>query len=69
MKADFEIKFFSGSLELSPFFGNHLYNVTREHAESVVIGIVMGMFCKYKHPRVELYQMTETGNVLIRTQN
>ena len=69
MKADFEIKFFSGSLEIRPFFGNHFYGVTREHAESLVAGIVIGMFCKYKHPRVELYEMTKDGNVLILRQN
>ena len=70
MKANFKMKFFAnGNKEVEFGFSNMFYGVEQEFAENVVLGICIGMRAKYKHPRVELYKVTEDGNeVLVREQ-
>lgn len=67
-KGNFKLKFFSNHRELGPFVWPELNGVTREWAEAVTLGVCIGMRAKYKHPRVELYQVTDEGETLIREQ-
>lgn len=68
-KQNFRFKFYVNHKRMEPFVGDRLYGVTREHAEAICIGIVMGMRCKYRHPIVELYLVKDNDEeVLIREQ-
>ena len=64
----FTYKLYSGNLEVHLNIGTTFYGVTREHATSVSLGICLGMRAKYKHPRVDLYEVTATGSQLIHRQ-
>ena len=67
-KQIFTYKFYSGNLEVHLNVGNTFFGVTREYAQNVSLGICIGMRAKYKHPRVDLYEVTATGSQLIHRQ-
>lgn len=68
-KGNYLFKFYVNHKRMEPFVGDRLYGVTREYAETISIGIVMGMRCKYRHPIVEVYEVKDNGEeLLIREQ-
>lgn len=66
MENDYLFKFYdSKGNEIEPFFGNRLYKVTEDMMHYYAMGIVAGMYCKYKRPKVEVYRITESGTIIV----
>lgn len=66
MKNDYLFKFYdSKGNEIEPFFGNILCGVTKDMVHHYAMGMAAGMYCKYKRPKVEVYQITESGTIIV----
>lgn len=59
---DYRMKFFASGKELKKWCGDALYGVTEEFARAYVMGLMMGMYAKYRKPRIKLYEIRDDGD-------
>ena len=58
------LRFYASGREIQAFFAPDWYGLSDAEIQRVAQGVCAGMYCKYKHPSVEVWEMTLRGSEL-----
>lgn len=58
------LKMYAGKREVTPVFSPDWYGLSENEINRVAHGLCAGMYQSYKHPSVEIYQVTDGKMIL-----